>query len=628
MGWTISARAGAVASVLAVLSGLAGAGAAPANGGPCSFVEGHGDRAELIECNGPISDFTTIPDYPQATRLTVEVRNGTIGTGYERLAEMDHIHHLTLRNVDAQALEAMAGMDGLRHATIYLAKGVSLDPAVLGKLDQLLTLGLAANEAAVDFTTVTGMDALQELSLETGYPTPVTVRAGTPASWPVVRAPGGSAIMPTVSESRPARVVDSASLTTSSIKTTGYGTASLEYSHSSTGPVPGLPRLQKLSLSALRSIRVTDIHRHLPLRISYQSVLPERPAVVGDTLSISSTPSYPTDVQWHRDGVPISEARNLWYLLTAEDAGHTISARYTYGEQGQRLYWPQDQWVRLVPASTVTATYADKIRTTPVRAGLSGSGMAGRVLTASLPADVFPTAKRRYQWYQGNDPIKGATQSTYTPVGGDVDQPVHVRVTLSGANMHSMAVPSREITIKRGKITGTTPKINGKIAVGQKLTAVPGTSSPAADSYFYTWLRNGRHIGGLEGGYNRTYTLKPKDAGQRISLWVTYYQSDVAQDTKVSAATAKVAPGTITVAKPPKITGTKRSGQVLTAHAGTYSPKPGKVTYQWRSNGKPIKGATSSKLRLTNTLAKTKISVTATVTHPGYAQRSTTSPAR
>ncbi len=53
-------------------------------------------------------------------------------------------------------------------------------------------------------------------------------------------------------------------------------------------------------------------------------------------------------------------------------------------------------------------------------------------------------------------------------------------------------------------------------------------------------------------------------------------------------------PGTLVLLERPEITGTERWGKTLTVSTGTWSPKPGRVTYQWLRDGAPIGGANAA----------------------------------
>lgn len=62
------------------------------------------------------------------------------------------------------------------------------------------------------------------------------------------------------------------------------------------------------------------------------------------------------------------------------------------------------------------------------------------------------------------------------------------------------------------------PAITGTPQVGEELTVSNGTWSPSADSYAYTWLRNGIVIPGTT---TAAYTLVPADEGATIRARVT-----------------------------------------------------------------------------------------------------------
>lgn len=86
------------------------------------------------------------------------------------------------------------------------------------------------------------------------------------------------------------------------------------------------------------------------------------------------------------------------------------------------------------------------------------------------------------------------------------------------------------------------------------------------------------------------------------------------QDT--SLGSVKVTTGTLKVTGSAKIKGTAKVGKTLTAVPGKASGA--KVSYQWLSNGKAVKKATASKLKLTKSLKGRKVSVKVTYKKAGY----------
>ncbi|GAA2239335.1 hypothetical protein GCM10010401_09710 [Rarobacter faecitabidus] len=94
------------------------------------------------------------------------------------------------------------------------------------------------------------------------------------------------------------------------------------------------------------------------------------------------------------------------------------------------------------------------------------------------------------------------------------------------------------------------------------------------------------------------------------------------------APTAAPAPGSaLKSTKAPSISGTAKVGKTLKAGKGTWLPAATKVTYQWKRNGKAIKGATKAAYKLKKADAGKKITVTVTASRSGYKKASKTSSA-
>lgn len=158
------------------------------------------------------------------------------------------------------------------------------------------------------------------------------------------------------------------------------------------------------------------------------------------------------------------------------------------------------------------------------------------------------------------------------------------------------------------------PKISGTVAVGKKLTAVPGVWSPTPVTLKYQWLRNGVAISTATAS---TFTLTATDQGKKITLKVTGSKTGYTTAAKTSASTVLVAKGTL-VAPVPKISGTVAVGKKLTAVPGVWSPAPVSLKYQWLRNGGSISTATASTYTLTTTDLGKKITLKVTGTKTGY----------
>jgi len=80
--------------------------------------------------------------------------------------------------------------------------------------------------------------------------------------------------------------------------------------------------------------------------------------------------------------------------------------------------------------------------------------------------------------------------------------------------------------------------------------------------------------------------------------------------------------------KRPKVLGTARVSKSLRAYAGSWSPKPASVSYQWLRDGKRISGATKSSYKPKRADRRHRIAIAVTVRGRGYyAATTATSPA-
>lgn len=83
---------------------------------------------------------------------------------------------------------------------------------------------------------------------------------------------------------------------------------------------------------------------------------------------------------------------------------------------------------------------------------------------------------------------------------------------------------------------------------------------------------------------------------------------------------------TVTAATP-TVSGSARTGATLRANPGRWAPTGVTLRYQWRANGTAIRGATGTTLRVTNTYAGKRLSVTVTGSKTGATAVSRTSAA-
>jgi len=128
----------------------------------------------------------------------------------------------------------------------------------------------------------------------------------------------------------------------------------------------------------------------------------------------------------------------------------------------------------------------------------------------------------------------------------------------------------------------TPPSITGTAAVGQTLTASPGTWANAPTSYRYQWGRCDAQntCNDIQGATSSRYTPSQTDAGSTLRVWVTATNANGARNA-VSAATDPVLAAPTLVALP-TITGDPVAGELLTVSTGTWTGAPTSYTFGWQ----------------------------------------------
>jgi hypothetical protein len=169
------------------------------------------------------------------------------------------------------------------------------------------------------------------------------------------------------------------------------------------------------------------------------------------------------------------------------------------------------------------------------------------------------------------------------------------------------------------------PAITGTVAVGSTVRAAAGSWSPAATSYAYQWAANGAAIKGATGS---AYLIPATHLGKRLTVTVTAKRAGHPNGVAKSASSAKITKGKAPKAtKKPKITGTAKSGKKVKVAVGIWSPKANSYRYEWRLNGKLIKGATSATLKLKSSMRGKKLTVTVIAKRTGHTDGRATSAA-
>ncbi|MFF2276662.1 hypothetical protein [Agromyces sp. NPDC058126] len=321
---------------------------------------------------------------------------------------------------------------------------------------------------------------------------------------------------------------------------------------------------------------------------------------VGKTLSVSvpAGPSY--SYQWIRNGAAISGATSNSYTAVAADLGLQLKVRVIASVSGFADRTAESASTVKVAAGTIAAF-------TPA---VKGVAVVGSTLSVSVPTGN----SYAYQWLRNGAKIAAATGSTYKLVSADAGTGISVTVTASRPGYGSLtktAPPTA--TVLRALTASPTPTISGTRKVGQTLTAVPGSWSPAPVTLRYQWYRSGAAI---TGATSSSYRTAAADLGKSISVVVNGSKSGYASVVRKSGGTAGIAAGTISVPTP-TVSGTVRVGYTLAASAAV-SPSGSTLAYQWYRSGTAITGATAATYRLTTSDYGKTISVRITASRLAY----------
>lgn len=155
------------------------------------------------------------------------------------------------------------------------------------------------------------------------------------------------------------------------------------------------------------------------------------------------------------------------------------------------------------------------------RATMTGTARTGSRLTCSAVWSGY-RATSTWAWLRDGRAISGATGTSRTLTPDDYTHKIACKVTVSnGAGSVDSTAPSVTVAVGPSLHNTRSPSISGVAKVGHRLTAAPGTWSPTATSYSYSWKRNGKAITGAS---KSTYLLVKADKGQKVSVTVTAHR--------------------------------------------------------------------------------------------------------
>jgi len=337
-------------------------------------------------------------------------------------------------------------------------------------------------------------------------------------------------------------------------------------------------------------------------------------AATGQTLTVTQTLADldglgTINYQWKADGTAISGATGTTYLLTAAEAGKTITVTASYTDL---LSTPESK-----TSAATAAVFTNHAPTGAVT--IDGIVTQGATLTAntSTLADAegiptFGTGALSYQWYAGTTAISGATGVTYTLTQAEVGKAIKVTASYTDLMSAAESVTS-SATASVANINDTptgSVTISGTASRGATLTAGISTLADAdgLGTISYQWKAGGTAITGATGA---TYILTAAEVGKAMTVVASYPDGyGFAESVTSSATTAVAEHQNISPTGSVTITGIATQNTLLTA-SNTLADADGlgSITYQWKAGGNAISGATSA----TYTLKEAEVGKTITV---------------
>ena len=326
------------------------------------------------------------------------------------------------------------------------------------------------------------------------------------------------------------------------------------------------------------------------------------------------------------DGTPAVGAVAWWraYVSPAGSAGHVAYVEQVISPD--EIIVSQDSWGGDFSWARITRTskgwpsgfvhFNDVPLTNTARPTITGTPRVGSVLTAS-PGTWNPgQVTVAYQWRADGAAIAGATSATLTLGRSLQDKRVSVKVTASKLGYPTTSTRSPATSaVQPGVLTNTVaPAVTGEPRVDGTLTATGGEWNPAPDTITYQWLADGAPV---DGATAPDLVLTPALVGKTLAVTATASKDGYDPVSVTSAATAPVAPGTLTVAGTPAVDGVPRLGEELTLTRPDASPQATPAV-RWLRAGKPIRGATGTTYALTREDLGARISAIVRYTRPGY----------
>jgi hypothetical protein len=322
------------------------------------------------------------------------------------------------------------------------------------------------------------------------------------------------------------------------------------------------------------------------------------PGVLNDPDGNNTTPNYA--YQWYRNGVAINGAISSTYDVPLNAAGsYKVSVTYTDAQEHRVTLNSSEQAVEAIDNGSGTA---GSITSSTPDIFLEGVTLRAPAVSGDPDGDSA-SPNYAYQWFEGVNPITGATASTYTvPPLGQGTYKVKITYTDAQGTRNTVYSPNQVVAASdNGTGTAGAITVDPGLAFqeGVILNAPVVTSDPdgTTSSYAYQWYRDGIAIAGAT---TSSYRVPLTGVGTyKVALTYTDAQNSRVTLYSPNAIVAKFNNGNASIGSITSSTeGIFKEGVSLIAPAVSGDPDGNSTTpsytYQWYRNGIAIDGAIDS----------------------------------
>ena len=335
-------------------------------------------------------------------------------------------------------------------------------------------------------------------------------------------------------------------------------------------------------------------------------------------------------IRMRTDGTVLSTV-DVGTLLPVGEGGIQNTSTVALSPDGSKIAYDQTSWkgmgysvnvgTRFSASTALTSSGAQELHRSSPK-WVTNSRVVMRSYTTIYLRDLASGAS--VQWFEDDD-VFGDPECDFLCWGQELYDP---EVSRDGSRLVTMRGPVEQPLLVTLKISGN---VKTAIPPVPTLSCYFGTDVPDSEFDTPTIAPNNRTIAWqMTGGIyvkasmdncevNDVALIVP--GGSDPSWSAVAYKAP-------TPAPKPVAPKKFKSTKAPAISGTAKVGKTLKVTKGTWSPAPTKTTYQWKRNGKAIKGATKATYKVKKADAGTKITATVTVTRTSYTKASKTSKAK